>query len=113
MTLIDFTVNGKLRRMVGRKSLPRLFRMQMEFFDRPRRFSYTPVKLKNHKDSYLYSIKNQILASAKRTFLQGHNVEVYSSTKVSGIDCQISYLTDLKAFLICSDSNSILLRDKS
>lgn len=58
---------------IGCKGLTKIYPLNIEYVDRKSRYTFTPT-VQNAKKFYL--TKNLILASAKKSLLQGHKVEV-------------------------------------
>ena len=106
IALLDFYKPNDIKQFqftdIASKGLRKTFDLNLDYVDRKTRYD-TEVSEANY-----YTLKNIMLAEAKLTFLQGSQVEVVEQIIPDGLQAQISWNDDAKAWVIKSGTFTIL-----
>ena len=95
-----------VKTLMGRKGLPKFFDISPDFLDPA--YRYEDSNLSSDK----VHLKNYQLASALKYFLSGCPVEVIKTLKANGENAQISWCTDLSAWVVASKNVGIVVRHR-
>ena len=87
---------------MARKGLTKFFDVKLDFISKERRYAEESLS------AFESETKNLTFAPLKKAILEGAKVELVKTLKANGENCQVSYSTDLQAFVIASKNVSLV-----
>ena len=94
--------NGNTHFTFGRKGLEKFFDMRIEYIDSQSRYDDGCLDDEHHMH------KNHILAGPLKSILAGNKVEVVKTLKANGENVQISWNSEVEAWIICSKNVGLI-----